>query len=218
MTCTFYTHLGSWYAFFIYFLFFGEKEGKGPANGCMPPSLSPSPGTEGRTWAWTCDSGNRLATGPPTTCIPPRKGDGGASQWYPRSLVCTLPLPCSLSQPMNKAHSREMVHVLPLAFLLIRGHLCFLAEALSTVDFVAPDDRVVFRTCEREQSKVVFQMVGHPRAECTSHLMPWAGEYYVPGLRYTVVFNLPEDPSFIGFRDLLMNDYTLGDGLWKSSY
>ncbi|XP_020740609.2 tRNA-dihydrouridine(20) synthase [NAD(P)+]-like isoform X1 [Odocoileus virginianus] len=31
-------------------------------------------------------------------------------------------------------------------------------EALSTVDFVAPDDRVVFRTCEREQSKVVFQM------------------------------------------------------------
>uniref|UniRef100_A0A8C6CL99 Dihydrouridine synthase 2 n=1 Tax=Moschus moschiferus TaxID=68415 RepID=A0A8C6CL99_MOSMO len=31
-------------------------------------------------------------------------------------------------------------------------------EALSTVDFVAPDDRVVFRTCEREQSKVIFQM------------------------------------------------------------
>ncbi|XP_059939602.1 tRNA-dihydrouridine(20) synthase [NAD(P)+]-like isoform X1 [Mesoplodon densirostris] len=31
-------------------------------------------------------------------------------------------------------------------------------EALSTVDFVAPDDRVVFRTCEREQSRVVFQM------------------------------------------------------------
>ncbi|XP_057566769.1 tRNA-dihydrouridine(20) synthase [NAD(P)+]-like isoform X1 [Hippopotamus amphibius kiboko] len=31
-------------------------------------------------------------------------------------------------------------------------------EVLSTVDFVAPDDRVVFRTCEREQSKVVFQM------------------------------------------------------------
>ncbi|XP_069860846.1 tRNA-dihydrouridine(20) synthase [NAD(P)+]-like isoform X2 [Dipodomys merriami] len=31
-------------------------------------------------------------------------------------------------------------------------------EVLNTVDFVAPDDRVVFRTCEREQSKVVFQM------------------------------------------------------------
>ncbi|XP_028333466.1 tRNA-dihydrouridine(20) synthase [NAD(P)+]-like isoform X2 [Physeter macrocephalus] len=31
-------------------------------------------------------------------------------------------------------------------------------EALSTVDFVAPDNRVVFRTCEREQSRVVFQM------------------------------------------------------------
>uniref|UniRef100_A0A452FRM3 Dihydrouridine synthase 2 n=1 Tax=Capra hircus TaxID=9925 RepID=A0A452FRM3_CAPHI len=35
---------------------------------------------------------------------------------------------------------------------------CEVREALSTVDFVAPDDRVVFRTCEREQSKVVFQM------------------------------------------------------------
>ncbi|XP_012868121.1 PREDICTED: tRNA-dihydrouridine(20) synthase [NAD(P)+]-like [Dipodomys ordii] len=33
-------------------------------------------------------------------------------------------------------------------------------EVLNTVDFVAPDDRVVFRTCEREQSKVVFQMGG----------------------------------------------------------
>ncbi|XP_049642449.1 tRNA-dihydrouridine(20) synthase [NAD(P)+]-like [Suncus etruscus] len=31
-------------------------------------------------------------------------------------------------------------------------------EVLSTIDFVAPDERVVFRTCEREQSKVVFQM------------------------------------------------------------
>nr|XP_014593914.2 tRNA-dihydrouridine(20) synthase [NAD(P)+]-like isoform X2 [Equus caballus] len=31
-------------------------------------------------------------------------------------------------------------------------------EVLSTVDFVAPDDRVVFRTCEREQSRVIFQM------------------------------------------------------------
>ena len=159
------------------FLFFvlGEKEGKGPANGCMPSSVSPSPGTEGRTWARTCDSGNRLATSPPTMHVLPRKGDGRASLWRPRSLVRALPLPCSLSQPMGKAHGKEMIHVLPLAFLLIRRHLCFLAEALSTVDFVAPDDRVVFRTCEREQSKVVFQMVGHPRAKCTSHLMPWAG-------------------------------------------
>ncbi|XP_077888685.1 uncharacterized protein LOC144370891 isoform X3 [Ictidomys tridecemlineatus] len=31
-------------------------------------------------------------------------------------------------------------------------------EVLRTVDFVAPDDRVIFRTCEREQSRVVFQM------------------------------------------------------------
>ncbi|XP_053522536.1 tRNA-dihydrouridine(20) synthase [NAD(P)+]-like isoform X2 [Artibeus jamaicensis] len=31
-------------------------------------------------------------------------------------------------------------------------------EVLSTVDFVAPDDRVIFRTCKREQSRVVFQM------------------------------------------------------------
>uniref|UniRef100_A0A2K6TVT7 Dihydrouridine synthase 2 n=1 Tax=Saimiri boliviensis boliviensis TaxID=39432 RepID=A0A2K6TVT7_SAIBB len=33
-------------------------------------------------------------------------------------------------------------------------------EVLSTVDFVAPDDRVVFRTCQREQNRVVFQMGG----------------------------------------------------------
>ncbi|XP_060933312.1 tRNA-dihydrouridine(20) synthase [NAD(P)+]-like [Limanda limanda] len=31
-------------------------------------------------------------------------------------------------------------------------------EVLHTVDFVAPDDRVVFRTCEREKGRVVFQM------------------------------------------------------------
>ncbi|XP_021112478.1 tRNA-dihydrouridine(20) synthase [NAD(P)+]-like isoform X4 [Heterocephalus glaber] len=31
-------------------------------------------------------------------------------------------------------------------------------EVLSTVDFVAPDDRVVFRTCAKEQNRVVFQM------------------------------------------------------------
>lgn len=31
-------------------------------------------------------------------------------------------------------------------------------EVLQTVDFVAPDDRVMFRTCEKEKHKVVFQM------------------------------------------------------------
>lgn len=40
------------------------------------------------------------------------------------------------------------------------------------------------------------------------HLMPWAGP----------VLWLPEDPSLTFFKDLLMNDYTVGDSLWKSSY
>ncbi|XP_069757643.1 tRNA-dihydrouridine(20) synthase [NAD(P)+]-like [Narcine bancroftii] len=31
-------------------------------------------------------------------------------------------------------------------------------EALGTIDYIATDDRVVFRTCEREKSHVVFQM------------------------------------------------------------
>ncbi|NXY06116.1 DUS2L synthase, partial [Pteruthius melanotis] len=31
-------------------------------------------------------------------------------------------------------------------------------EVLETVDFVAPNERVVFRTCERERTRVVFQM------------------------------------------------------------
>ncbi|XP_078525185.1 tRNA-dihydrouridine(20) synthase [NAD(P)+]-like isoform X2 [Lissotriton helveticus] len=31
-------------------------------------------------------------------------------------------------------------------------------EALETVDFIAPDDRVIFRTCEKEKKHVVFQM------------------------------------------------------------
>ncbi|XP_013916635.1 PREDICTED: tRNA-dihydrouridine(20) synthase [NAD(P)+]-like [Thamnophis sirtalis] len=31
-------------------------------------------------------------------------------------------------------------------------------EILGTVDFVAPNERVVFRTCEREKDHVVFQM------------------------------------------------------------
>ncbi|KAM6937850.1 tRNA-dihydrouridine(20) synthase [NAD(P)+]-like [Xenentodon cancila] len=33
-----------------------------------------------------------------------------------------------------------------------------LNEVLQTVDFVAPDDRVMFRTCEKEKGRVVFQM------------------------------------------------------------
>uniref|UniRef100_A0A3B3YDC0 Uncharacterized protein n=1 Tax=Poecilia mexicana TaxID=48701 RepID=A0A3B3YDC0_9TELE len=31
-------------------------------------------------------------------------------------------------------------------------------DVLETVDFVAPDERVMFRTCEREKDRVVFQM------------------------------------------------------------
>ncbi|KAM6973735.1 tRNA-dihydrouridine(20) synthase [NAD(P)+]-like isoform 2-T2 [Aplochiton taeniatus] len=31
-------------------------------------------------------------------------------------------------------------------------------EVLETVDFVAPDERVIFRTCEKEKDRVVFQM------------------------------------------------------------
>ena len=114
---------------------------------------------------------------------------------------------------MGKAHSREMIHVLPLALLLMRRHLCFLAEALSTVDFVAPDDRVVFRTCEREQSKVVFQMVGRPRAKHISHLMPWAGGVLRVWAPLYSGLQSSEDPAFNDFRALLMSDYTLGDGL-----
>lgn len=34
-----------------------------------------------------------------------------------------------------------------------------LLDVLETVDFVAPDERVMFRTCEREKDSVVFQMV-----------------------------------------------------------
>uniref|UniRef100_A0A8C8IQC0 Dihydrouridine synthase 2 n=1 Tax=Oncorhynchus tshawytscha TaxID=74940 RepID=A0A8C8IQC0_ONCTS len=33
-------------------------------------------------------------------------------------------------------------------------------EVLETVDFVAPDERVMFRTCEKEKDRVVFQMGG----------------------------------------------------------
>lgn len=41
----------------------------------------------------------------------------------------------------------------------------FLSEVLQTVDFVAPDDRVMFRTCERERDRVVFQMVRQKTSE-----------------------------------------------------
>uniref|UniRef100_A0A2R9ADB7 Dihydrouridine synthase 2 n=1 Tax=Pan paniscus TaxID=9597 RepID=A0A2R9ADB7_PANPA len=44
-------------------------------------------------------------------------------------------------------------------------------EVLSTVDFVAPDDRVVFRTCEREQNRVVFQMVRDSIAACPPEIL-----------------------------------------------
>lgn len=36
----------------------------------------------------------------------------------------------------------------------------FFAEILGTVDFVLTDGTVVFRTCDAEKQKVVFQMVG----------------------------------------------------------
>lgn len=42
----------------------------------------------------------------------------------------------------------------------------FLPEVLQTVDFVAPDDRVMFRTCERETGRVVFQMVRQEVCVC----------------------------------------------------
>ncbi|XP_037539001.1 tRNA-dihydrouridine(20) synthase [NAD(P)+]-like [Nematolebias whitei] len=46
-------------------------------------------------------------------------------------------------------------------------------EVLETVDFVAPDDRVMFRTCEREKDKVVFQMgtADPDRALTVAHLV-----------------------------------------------
>ncbi len=33
------------------------------------------------------------------------------------------------------------------------------SDVLETVDFVAPDERVMFRTCSKEEGRVVFQMV-----------------------------------------------------------
>ena len=36
---------------------------------------------------------------------------------------------------------------------------CFAAAILDTVDFVLPDGMCVFRTCEEERERLVFQMV-----------------------------------------------------------
>ena len=38
------------------------------------------------------------------------------------------------------------------------SHLIF-AEVLGTIDYVAPDGTIIFRTCSAEKDKVVFQMV-----------------------------------------------------------
>lgn len=48
-----------------------------------------------------------------------------------------------------------------IAFVYYLSVLCssLHIEVLETVDFVAPNDRVVFRTCERERHRVIFQMV-----------------------------------------------------------
>ena len=106
--------------------------------------------------------------------------------------------------------------------------LCFFAEVLSTVDFVAPDDRVVFRTCKREQSRVVFQMVWLPRSDLLPAriccLTPWPGPVWnawagVECLGFSAQQWLPEFFTFRTFlKDLLMSYYTVGGSLWKSSY
>uniref|UniRef100_A0A672QHF8 Dihydrouridine synthase 2 n=1 Tax=Sinocyclocheilus grahami TaxID=75366 RepID=A0A672QHF8_SINGR len=40
----------------------------------------------------------------------------------------------------------------------IYTHTCHISVHLNTVDFVAPDERVMFRTCSKEKGRVVFQM------------------------------------------------------------
>ncbi|TKC51817.1 hypothetical protein EI555_000089 [Monodon monoceros] len=65
------------------------------------------------------------------------------------------------TMPRTYASRTDMCPLIPLQELIdLKMLQCkrVVNEALSTVDFVAPDDRVVFRTCEREQSRVVFQM------------------------------------------------------------
>ena len=44
-------------------------------------------------------------------------------------------------------------------FIYLFIYFCFVAEILGTVDFVLADGTVVFRTCNAEKEKVVFQMV-----------------------------------------------------------
>ncbi len=39
------------------------------------------------------------------------------------------------------------------------SRVCVCADVLGTVDFVAPGERVMFRTCSKEEGRVVFQMV-----------------------------------------------------------
>lgn len=61
----------------------------------------------------------------------------------------------------------KWVHILQI--VIVKDQVCFRdpfcilisvsTDVLETVDFVAPDERVMFRTCSREKSRVVFQMV-----------------------------------------------------------
>ncbi|NXN08832.1 DUS2L synthase, partial [Indicator maculatus] len=51
-----------------------------------------------------------------------------------------------------------LIRLMCLHWYLIFVCFSFPIEVLETVDFVAPNERVVFRTCERERHHVVFQM------------------------------------------------------------
>ena len=63
-------------------------------------------------------------------------------------------LTLSLGGGKTEAVTGDAVDTNPSLFSLVCP-----SEVLQTVDFVAPDDRVMFRTCEREKDRVVFQMV-----------------------------------------------------------
>lgn len=56
-----------------------------------------------------------------------------------------------------------MQNVIVKVLVCLRDPFCILinvcTDVLETVDFVAPDERVMFRTCSKEKSRVVFQMV-----------------------------------------------------------
>ena len=62
--------------FFFFFLFFFFFECKGHTDACVPSSLPPPPGAEGRdTSADACDSGDRRAPpAPRPRASPPGKG------------------------------------------------------------------------------------------------------------------------------------------------